>query len=172
MRRRREGKTPAKIWAIFISQYPSASEDPLITGTLFPGRPQCRAAAVLTTEVPETGKCSNNYQVARKSFTPGAFLICCACENPRVLGVFILDKREGPPALLNTIITRFALLPQHIIYNFGCGAVHSALTKLPWLLCDCTVSSDEFHVVNHVCSVSMDPRYFLTLKKDSTGAHE
>lgn len=89
-----------------------------------------------------------------------------------MLGFVILDKREGPPALLNTIMTRFALLPEYIIYDFGCGAVRSALTKLPWLLCDSTILSDEFHVVNHVCSVSFDPRSFLTLNKANTVAHE
>eukprot|EP00170_Pyropia_yezoensis_P003167 contig_13306_g3174 len=166
------GKTAAEMWSFFLSQFPGASEDPLITGMFFSGRQQCRASAYAVTEVPETGTCAKNYQAARKSFTPGAFLICCACAHPRVLGFVILDKREGPPALLNTIMTRFALLPEYIIYDFGCGAVRSALTKLLWLLCDSTILSDEFHVVNHMCSVSLDPRSFLTLNKANTVAPE
>eukprot|EP00170_Pyropia_yezoensis_P003166 contig_13305_g3173 len=139
---------------------------------IFLGRQQCRASAYAVTEVPETGTCAKNYQATRKSFTPGAFLNCCACAQPRVLGFIILDKREGPPALLSTTISRFAILPEYVVHEFGCGAVRSALTKLPWLLCDSTISSDELHVVNHVCSVSFDPRSFLTLNKANTVAHE
>jgi len=167
-----DGKTPGQMREFFLSQFPSASDDPLVTGLYFPGRLQCRAMAFAATEQPDTGSCAKNYQAERKSFTPGAFLICCACSHPRVLGFFVLDKREGPPALLNTIISRFALLPEYIIYDFGCGAVRSALTKLPWLLRGSTISSDEFHVVNHVCSVALDPRSFLTLNKANTVAHE
>jgi len=167
-----DGKTPEQMREFFLSQFPNASDDPLVTGLYFPGRLQCRATAFAATEQPDTGTCAKNYQAARKSFTPGAFLICCACSHPQVLGFVVLEKREGPPALLNTIISRFAVLPEYIIYDFGCGAVRSALTKLPWLLRGSTVSSDEFHVVNHVCSVALDPRSFLTLNKANTVAHE
>lgn len=167
-----EGKTAADMEAFFLSQFPNASDDPLVTGSWFPGRRQCRASAFATTEKPDTGTCSKNYQAARKSFTPGAFLICCACAHPRVLGFVVLDKREGPPALLNAVITRFAKLPDYIVYDFGCGAVRTALTKLPWVLRSSTVTSDEFHVVNHVCSIALDPRSFLTLDKANTVAHE
>jgi len=167
-----DGKTPQQMREFFLSQFPNASDDPLVTGLYFPGRLQCRATAFAATEQPDTGTCAKNYQAARKSFTPGAFLICCACSHPRVLGFVVLDKREGPPALLNTIISRFAVLPEYIIYDFGCGAVRSTLTKLPWLLRDSTVTSDEFHVVNHVCSIALDPRSFLTLNKANTVAHE
>ena len=167
-----DGKTPEEMVSFFLSQFPNASDDPLVTGSWFPGRRQCRASAFSPTDKPDTGTCSKNYQAARKSFTPGAFLICCACAHPRVLGFVVLDKREGPPALLNAFITRFAKLPEYIVYDFGCGAVRTALTKLPWLLRSSTVTSDEFHVVNHVCSIALDPRSFLTLDKANTVAHE
>lgn len=166
------GKTPDEMRAFFLEQFPDASEDPLVTGSWFPGRKQCRASAFGAAERPDTGTCSKHYQAARKSFTPGAFLICCACAHPRVLGFIVLDKREGPPALLNAVITRFAKLPTYVVYDFGCGAVRTALTKLPWLLSSSTLSSDEFHVVNHVCSIALDPRSFATLDMANTVAHE
>ena len=138
----------------------------------FPGRPQCRASAFGRTEKAELGVCSKNYQDARKSFSPGAFTICCACRHPKVLGFVVLDKREGPPALLDAIITRFSSLPRFIVYDFGCGAVRSALGKLPWLLAVSTVVSDAFHIINHVCSKFFAPASFTKLKHVNTVAHE
>jgi len=98
--------------------------------------------------------------------------ICCACSHPRVLGFVILDQREGPPALLNAIITRFPVFPEYIVYDFGCGAVRSAMSKLPLVLAAFTITSDQFFIFNHVCSVAFDPRSFATLKEANTVAHE
>jgi len=166
------GMTREQMRATFLSVFPDASEDPLVTGMYFPGRPQCRASAFLRAEKPALGVCSKNYQDARKSFSPGAFIICCACSHPKVLGFVVLDKREGPPALLDAIITRFSILPKFIVYDFGCGAVRSALGKLPWLLAASTVVSDAFHIINHVCSKFFAPASFTTLKHMNTVAHE
>lgn len=43
----------------------------------------------------------------------------------------MLDKREGPPALLVAIVTRFPAQPRFIVEDFGCGLVRAALGKLP-----------------------------------------
>jgi len=101
--------------SLFFSEFPDASDDPLVTGMYIPGRLQCRASAFQRTEKADLGVCSKNYQDARKSFSPGAFIICCACSHPKVLGFVGLDRREGPPALLDAIITRFATLPRFIV---------------------------------------------------------
>jgi len=166
------GATRAELREFFLPVFPDASEDPLLTGMWFPGRPQCRASAFGRTEKADLGVCSKNYQDARKSFSPGAFTICCACRHPKVLGFVVLDKREGPPALLDAIITRFSSLPRFIVYDFGCGAVRSALGKLPWLLAVSTVVSDAFHIINHVCSKFFAPASFTKLKHVNTVAHE
>lgn len=167
-----EGMSREQMRAVFLSVFPDASDDPLVTGMYFPGRLQCRASAFLLAERPELGVCSKNYQEARKSFSPGAFIICCACSHPNVLGFVVLDKREGPPALLDAIITRFAILPRFIVCDFGCGAVRSALGKLPWLLAVSTIVSDAFHIINHVCSKFFAPASFTVLKHMNTVAHE
>eukprot|EP00168_Porphyra_purpurea_P002861 TRINITY_DN1334_c0_g1_i1.p2 TRINITY_DN1334_c0_g1~~TRINITY_DN1334_c0_g1_i1.p2 ORF type:complete len:333 (-),score=50.70 TRINITY_DN1334_c0_g1_i1:25-1023(-) len=166
------GNTPAEMRAFFLSVLLDATEDPSLTGMFFPGRKQCLASALATQEKTETGTCSTNYQAARKYFTPGAFIICCACSHPRVLGYVFLDQREGPPALLNAILTRFPRLPEYVVCDFGCGAVRSALTTLPWVLAVCKITSDQLLIVNHVCSVAFDPRSFETLTKANTVAHE
>ena len=156
----------------FKSQYPHATDNVLRTGVFFPGRRKCRASAFGCREKATTSRCNKNCKAARKSFSPGAFTVCCTCKHPNVLGSFVLDKREGSPALLNGILTRFTIRPEYIFSDFGCGAVRSALGMLPFLLAKSTVTSDEFHVVNHVCSIALDPRSFLTLDKANTVAHE
>lgn len=55
------------------------------------------------------------------------------------------------------------------MYGFGCGAVRSALSKLPWVLAASTTASDQFHIV---CSVAVDTRSFATLTKVNTVAQE
>ena len=115
---------------------------------------------------------SKNYQDARKSHSPSAFIICCACSHPKVLGFVVVDKREGAPALLVAVITRFAKLPRFIVYDCGCGAVRSALRNLPWLPAGSTVVSDAFHVINRVCSKLFAPASFSVLKHIDTVAHD
>lgn len=104
-----EGFTREQMLAVFLSAFPDVSDDPVQTGVYFPGRQQCRASAFLRAEKPGQGVSSTKYDDARKSFSPGAFTTCCACSHPKVLGFFVLDRREGPPALLDAIITRVPL---------------------------------------------------------------
>ncbi|OSX80735.1 hypothetical protein BU14_0033s0079 [Porphyra umbilicalis] len=152
------GATREGLRARLLSVFPDASDDPLLTGNVVSGRPLCRASAFERTEKAQLGVCSKNYQDAR--------------NHPKVLGFVVLDKREGPPALLDAVITRLAKLPRFIVYDFGCGAVRSALGKLPWLLAGSTVVSDAFHVINHVCSKFLAPALFSVLKHINTDAHE
>jgi len=164
------GLTREQMRAFFLSVFPDANDDPLVTGMYFPGRLQFRASAFQCAEKADLGVCSKNYQDARKSFSPGAFIICCAFSHPKMLDFIVLDKREGPQALLDAIITRFATLPRIIVYDFGCGAVRSALGKLPWLLAVSTVVRDAFHIINHVCSKFSAS--FTILKHTNKVAHE
>lgn len=60
-------------------------------------------------------------------YSPGTFTVYCGCTHPKMIGIVVLDKREGPEALLNTILSYFALLPSLLVYDFGCGALRSAL---------------------------------------------
>jgi len=156
----------------FKSQYPHATDNVLRTGVFFPGRRKCRASAFGCREKATTSRCNKNCKAARKSFSPGAFTVCCTCKHPNVLGSFVLDKREGSPALLNGILTRFTIRPEYIFSDFGCGAVRSALGMLPFLLAKSTVTSDEFHVVNHVCTILFDPRSFWWTAAANTVEHE
>lgn len=45
------------------------------------------------------------------------------------MGFVVLDTRKGSPALLNTILSYFVLLSKFIMYDFGCGALRSAIGK-------------------------------------------
>lgn len=73
---------------------------------------------------------------------------------------------------MNAIITRFALLPHFIVYDFGCGALRSALGKLPLFVAIVVIISDLFHIVNHVCSDISNPRSYSPMDGKNTVAHE
>lgn len=163
---------PEELRRRFLAQYPGVSEDPHVTGAFFPGMKRCRPSPFIYAEEPELGTCAKNYQDAHKYFSPGTFTICCACSHPKMVGFVVLDKREGPPALLGTILSYFALLPHFVVYDFGCGALRSALGKLRFFLALVVLVSDLFHIVNHLCSDALHPRSYTALDGASSVAHE
>jgi len=167
-----EKLTPAELRSRFVTAYPNASDDPAVTGAWFPGLLACRPAAFAPAEEAELGTCAKNYEDAHKFFSPGTFTICCACAHPKMLGFVVLDKREGPPALLNALLTHFALLPYFVVYDFACGALRSAIGKLPFFVAMVVLVSDLFHIVNHLCSDALHPRSYQPLDKANTVAHE
>lgn len=164
--------SPEQLRRRFKLDFPDASDDPLLTGAFFPGLFMCRPGAFAATDPPELGTCAKNYEEVHKHFSPGTFTICCACAHPKVIGFVVLDKREGPPSLLNAIISYFALLPQFVVYDFGCGALRSALGKLPFFIASVVLVSDLFHIVNHLCSDALHPRSYSGLDGSNTVAHE
>jgi len=155
----------------FQEAYPQATTHHEQTGTCAPGLPQCRPEPFLWQEVLRTGMCSKHYAKAHK-FSPGAMTFCCGCQHPLILAFTVLDRKEAPQVLLNMLLTRFARLPHFLIYDFACGAFRVALGKLGWLLMDCTVVSDRFHIFNHLCSDAFDPRSYKKMDGADTGAPE
>ena len=155
----------------FQSEHPSAASGHERTGTCAPSLPQCRPEPFLWTEVLRTGMCSKHYAKAHK-FSPGAMTICCGCKHPLVLAFTVLDRKEAPQVLLNMLLTRFARIPKFLVYDFACGAFRVALGKVGWLLMDCTVVSDRFHIFNHLCSDAFDPRSYSKMDGADSGAPE
>lgn len=164
--------SPATLRARFLESFPKYKEDPRLTGCWFPGLARCRPGAFGQSEDPELGTCRKNYEDVHKFFSPGTFTICCACAHPKVIGFIVLDKREGPPALLNALLSYFALLPLFVVYDFGCGALRSALGKLPWMLAVLVFVSDLFHIVNHLCGDALHPSSYTGLDGANSVAHE
>ncbi|OSX74570.1 hypothetical protein BU14_0283s0004 [Porphyra umbilicalis] len=155
----------------FQQQYPSAAHGHERTGTCAPSLPQCRPEPFLWQDVLSTGMCSKHYAKAHK-FSPGAMTICCGCKHPLILAFTVLDRKEAPQVLLNMLLTRFARIPRLLIYDFACGAFRVALGKVGWLLMDCTVVSDRFHIFNHLCSDAFDPRSYAEMDEADSGAPE
>lgn len=166
-----QGRSQAEMACAFKEAYPSASSSHERTGTCAPSLPQCRPEPFLWKEVLSTGMCSKHYAKAHK-FSPGAMTICCGCKHPLILAFTVLDRKEAPQVLLNMLLSRFARIPRFLIYDFSCGAFRVALGKLAWMLLDCTVVSDRFHIFNHLCSDAFDPRSYTKLDGVDSGAPE
>lgn len=165
------GRSQADMARDFRAAYPSAARSHERTGTCAPSLPQCRPEPFLWKEVLSTGMCSKHYAKAHK-FSPGAMTFCCGCKHPLIIAFSVLDRKEAPQVLLNMLLSRFARLPRFLIYDFSCGAFRVALGKLAWLLLDCTVVSDRFHIFNHLCSDAFDPRSYAKLDGVDSGAPE
>jgi len=161
----------AEMASAFKKEFPTAASGHEQTGTCAPSLPQCRPEPYLWTEVMSTGMCSKHYAKAHK-FSPGAMTICCGCKHPLILAFTVLDRKEAPQVLLSMLLTRLARIPKFLIYDFACGAFRAALGKLGWLLLDCTVVSDRFHIFNHLCSDAFDPRSYAEMDGADSGAPE
>jgi len=171
-RRWGEQLTPAELLARFLADYPHAWDDAAITGSWISGLLACRPAAFAPAEEAELGTCAKRYEEAHKFFSPGTFTICCAVAHPKMLGSVVMDKRERTPALLNALLSHYALLPHFVVYDFACGALRSAIGKLPFLVRFLVFISDMFHIVNHLCSDALHPRSYVSMDKANTVAHE
>lgn len=84
----------------------------------------------------------------------------------------MLEKREGLYALLNAIFTHFALLPNFFVYDFGCGALRSAIGMFFLFVAFVIIISDMFHIIKHVLSDIFNPRSYSPLDCKNTVAHE
>lgn len=155
----------------FKMAYPTASGKHEVTGMCAPSLPQCRPEPFLWEEVLSTGMCSKHYAKAHK-FSPGAMTFCCGCKHPLILAFSVLDRKEAPQVLLNMLLTRFARLPHFLVYDFACGAFRVALGKIGWLLMDCTILSDRFHIFNHLCSDAFDRHSYAHMDGVDSGAPE
>lgn len=165
------GRSPVDLCNDFKSAYPNASSNHEVTGMLAPSLPQCRPEPFLWEEVVSTGMCSKYYAKAHK-FSPGVMTFCCGCGHPLILAFSVLDRKEAPQVLLNMLLTRFAQISRFLIYDFACGAFRVALGKIGWLLMDCTIVSDRFHIFNHICSDAFDPRSYTDVDGVDSGAPE
>lgn len=139
---------------------------------LVPRSGPLRPTAINQSEEPELSTCRKNYWDVPKFFSPGTFTINCARAHLRVIGFIVFDKRLGPLALLNALLSYFSLLPHFVVYDFGCGALRSALGKLPWILAVLVIFSDLFHIVNHLCGDAIHPSSYTGLYCVNSVAHE
>lgn len=99
--------------------------------------------------------------------------VTCTCTNPVTFGMKILYKDEGPKVVLDMIISRFAVPPRFIIYDFSCGLYQSAVHRLWWALEETTIVTDKFHSKNHKsCSPSFLPGAYEELDRVNTVSHE
>lgn len=147
------------------------------SGTYFPCFPQVRPLPFndeLKEGVDDSkfGFCSKAYLQKKTTFTPGALTFCCSCPSPIILGFKVLEKNEGPRAVLDIIVSRFLEVPRFLIYDFGCGVYNSAVHTLWWAIEDSTVVSDDFHGGNHSCSPAFLPTSHNLLNGTNTVAHE
>lgn len=165
------GRSTTDLRNEFKAAHPKASSNHEVTGMCAPSLPQCRPEPFLWEEVLSTGMCSKHYAKAHK-FSPGVMTFCCGCKHPLILAFSVLDRKEAPQVLLNMLLTRFARLPRFLIYDFACGAFRVALGKIGWLLMDCTIVSDRFHIFNHLCSDAFDPRSYAEMDGVDSGAPE
>lgn len=165
------GQSQQQLREQFVAAYPKAASGHRATGVCAPTLPQCRPEPFLLEEVLSTGMCSKNYAKAHK-FSPGVMTFCCGCKHPLILAFSVLDRKEAPQVLMNMLLTRFARLPRFLVYDFACGAFRVALGKIGWLLMDCTILSDRFHIFNHLCSDAFDPRSYAKMDGVDSGAPE
>ena len=131
-------------------------DDVIRSGARFPGHPQVRPSPFNDKSsykeiLKEHGDCVKKYAEVLPDITPGAITFCCTCPHPIILGFKVLERGEGPRAVLDVIASHFPEFPDFIIYDFACGVLRSAQHTLWWAIRNTIFVSDGFHVNNHTC---------------------
>lgn len=89
-----------------------------------------------------------------------------------MIGFVVLDKCDGPHAVRNVILSYFALLPFFLVCDLCCGALRSALGKIPFIVSVLTFFSDLLHIVNHLCRDALNRRTYTSLGGANSVGHE
>jgi hypothetical protein len=87
-------------------------------------------------------------------FTPGLFIVTCACSNKTVLICVFMDSGESPRILFNLILNRWEIAPRMIIYDNACHLAHYAMTRAWNHFFNTTFLIDRFHEGNHTTCCS------------------
>ncbi len=151
------------------------TEVPHKNGDFFPGRRLCRPRVTFLNANldPEMAadNCTKNYRNS-KSHTPGLFAVHCACANPKILGVSIMDSSESLSTAFSILISRFDKLPRTVYYDNACNLSKSIILRAPWVLKETRLCCDRFHYKSHACPSVFDPDSYKSLDRHRTSSAE
>lgn len=124
------------------------------TGFFFPNYKVKR----LITEIKIPGEkfsCSKNYQTC-KTMGPGTIYFFCV-EHEKCIGFIVLSKPESLKIITHTLLTRFDIMPDCILYDNGCNLNEYILNRYPYEFRNTRILVDGFHFNSHSnCSPSYD----------------
>ena len=151
--------------------YSSVTEELLRTGVCFPGRKAIRIVCGSLCNHPPSLRCFKFYLNNRRT---GAGVCCFWCADHSVaLGFVVLPKSESLEIVYNTLVTRFPVMPQIIIYDNGCNLSEYCLNRSPQLFADTIFLVDAFHYAGHTnCSASFNSKRSGIMDDLSSVLHE
>lgn len=99
--------------------------------------------------------CTKNYQPG-KTMGPGTIYFFCV-EHQKCIGFIVLHKPESLRIITHTLLTRFEIMPEIILYDNGCNLNEYILNRYPNEFKNTRFLVDGFHFNSHVnCSPSYD----------------
>jgi len=171
-------ETPASV-ASFNTAYGITSEAPedfLVSGVWAPSFPVLRPIPLFygtsqaATDEPEC----NHLMGKENKYTGGTFGAFCTCTHPKCSGVVVLDGSEGRRMPVEFITQRCVTLPSHVIYDFSCATLKTALCRLPFVARAVSFLVDRFHWrKNQVsCTKAMNPHSYCSMESIKTSSSE
>lgn len=147
--------------------------DAELTGEVFPGRPFVRPCIDLgnSSKIENDRVCSKDYR-GSKSHSAGIFTAQCACKNPKLLGISIMERNEGVSTALSVILARFKKLPDVVYYDNACNLARTVTCRMPWIHDHTRIVTDRFHYTGHICASVWDPSAYPSNDKHSTSVAE
>lgn len=124
------------------------------TGFFFPNHKVKRR--ITDIKIPgEKFACSKNYKSA-KTMGPGTIYFFCV-QHEKCIGFIVLHKPESLRIITHTLLTRFEIMPEIILYDNGCNLNEYILNRYPNEFKNTRIIVDGFHYNSHVnCSPSYD----------------
>lgn len=129
------------------------------TGVFFPKHKICRQVHHETGSSEKLLQCQKHPKVS-KGLGPGILIFYCA-EHSQIIGFVYLDSAESPRIVYETIVTRFPIIPQVIIYDNGCNTFEYCMNRNPLLFQETQFFTDGFHHNAHRnCAPTFDAKLY------------
>lgn len=95
----------------------------------------------------EEKSCNKIYK-KKGILAPGVLLFFCL-EHQQCLGFIVLEQAESLKIVTETILTRFVIIPQIIVYDNSCNLESYALARYPKSFMNTKFLVDKFHFRSH-----------------------
>lgn len=147
------------------------------TGVCFPYRRFIRKVKLIDSSNREQKEAEdltcNKTAIGKSRLSPGLLLFWCL-DCRFCIGMDVRNRKEGPSAVWEALVTRFTKMPSCIVYDNACNLQEYCLFRTASLFKDTQFMVDGFHIKGHVnCpKIVFDATNYEAMKGLSSVTHE
>jgi hypothetical protein len=150
----------SKLYALMDNPYCKNDElkELWATGSFFPGFPIIRRLDKMHFLMRTEAKCSK-HSTGANILAPGVVLFYCM-EHAKCIGFIVQRVAESPSLIFETLVSRFSVMPEVIIYDNACNLFEYCHNRMPNLFKSTRFLIDNFHFFSHInCAPTFDTHH-------------